>query len=127
MEEDENLFSSDGRGKDDYFKRLREMEKEMFKIDLTRSGVMTLTLEEYTEIFGAPTKLDLYDITQSYIKLYLKHGDDVYIPFLVDAYGKEWVERLLEYNEGVEEYELCAIIKEHLDIYIEETKVSINE
>ena len=123
MEEDENLFSSSGNeDKESYFQRLREMEKEMMKIDLSRGGVMPLTLEEYTEVFGEPSKLDLYDITQAYIKLYLKQGNDLYIPFVVDAYGKEWVEKLLKYNEEVEEYEICSILKEHLYIYKEETQ-----
>jgi len=125
MEEDENLFSSSGnQDNESYFHRIREMEKEMMKIDLSRGGVMPLTLEEYTEVFGTPSNLDLYDITQSYIKLYLKQGNDLYIPFLVDSYGKDWVEKLLKYNEEIEEYELCSIIKEHLDIYKEETKVT---
>jgi len=125
MEEDENLFSSSGnQDNESYFHPIREMEKEMMKIDLSRGGVMPLTLEEYTEVFGTPSNLDLYDITQSYIKLYLKQGNDLYIPFLVDSYGKDWVEKLLKYNEEIEEYELCSIIKEHLDIYKEETKVT---
>ena len=103
-----------------YIKKLRDMEKELMKIDLSRGGAMPLNLNEYTEIFGEPTDLDLYDITQAYIKLYMKQQDDIYIPFVVDAYGKGWVDYLLKYNERVEEYELCAIIKEHLDIYEKE-------
>lgn len=108
---------------DDYIKRIRYMEKEMMKIDLSRGGAMPLDLKEYVEIFGEPTDDDLFDITQAYIKLYMKQGEDCYIPFVVDAYGKGWVEYLLKYNERVEEYELCAIIKEHLDIYKKETTV----
>lgn len=108
----------------DYMKHLRDMEKEMMKIDLSRGGAMPLDLNEYVEIFGEPSDLDLYDITQAYIKLYMKQGEDDYIPFVVDAYGKGWVEYLLKYNERVEEYELCAIIKDHLDIYEEELKLS---
>jgi hypothetical protein len=109
---------------EDYIKQLRDMEKEMMKIDLSRGGAMPLDLNEYMEIFGEPTDLDLYDITQSYIKLYMKQQDDIYIPFVVDAYGNDWVDCLLKYNERVEEYELCALIKEHLDICKEELKLS---
>ena len=110
----------------DYMKHLRDMEKEMMKIDLSRGGAMPLDLQEYVEIFGEPSDLDLHDITQAYIKLYMKQGEDIYIPFVVDAYGKGWVEYLLKYNERVEEYELCAIIKEHLDIYEKELTTSDN-
>ena len=119
MEEEFNEDASN-----DYMKHLRDMEKEMMKIDLSRGGAMPLELNEYIEIFGEPSDLDLYDITQAYIKLYMKQGEDDYIPFVVDAYGKGWVEYLLKYNERVEEYELCAIIKDHLDIYEEELKLS---
>ena len=122
-EDDFNEFPMNSNH-DDYFSRIRDMEKEMMKIDLSRGGVMPLNMEEYLEIFGEPSDLDLHDITQAYIKLYMNQGDDIYIPFVVDAYGKEWVEYLLKYNERVEEYELCAILKEHLDIYEEELKIS---
>lgn len=121
-EDDFNEFPMNNNH-DDYFSRMRDMEKEMMKIDLSRGGVMPLNMEEYLEIFGEPSDLDLHDITQAYIKLYMKQGDECYIPFIVDAYGKEWVEYLLKYNERVEEYELCAIIKEHLDIYEKELNI----
>ena len=124
MDEDDGFREFPINDGGDYMKHLRDMEKEMMKIDLSRGGAMPLDLKEYMEIFGEPSDEDLYDITQAYIKLYIKQGDDCYIPFIVDAYGKGWVEYLLKYNERVEEYELCAIIKEHLDIYEEELKVS---
>lgn len=117
--EEGGLFSSDG-GAGDYLNRIRELEKEMLKIDLSRGGVMPLTIDEFVEIFDEPLGEDLHDITQSYIKLYLKQGNDLYIPFIVDAYSTEWIEKLLKYNESIEEYELCAILKEHLDIYEKE-------
>ena len=120
--DDFNEFPMNDGG--DYMKHLRDMEKEMMKIDLSRGGVMPLNMEEYLELFGEPSDLDLHDITQAYIKLYMKQEDECYIPFIVDAYGKEWVEYLLKYNERVEEYELCAIIKEHLDIYEKELNIS---
>ena len=105
MEED---FSND------YMKHLREMEKEMLKIDLSRGSVMPMSVKDFIELFGEPTDEDLFDITQAYIKQYHTHGDE-FIQILVDSYGKEWVRYLLQYNESIEEYELCAILKEHLD------------
>jgi len=119
MDDFENLFPSDG-GLNEHFK---EMEKQMFKIDASRSGVMPLGYHDFVDIFGEPNDEDLFDLTQSYIKLYLKKGDDS-IPFVVGAYGQEWVERFLKYNEGIEEYELCSILKEHLDIYKKEVETS---
>jgi hypothetical protein len=124
MDEDDGFREFPINDGGDYMKRLRDMEKEMMKIDLSRGGAMPLDLQEYIEIFGEPSDEDLHDITQAYIKLYMKQGEDIYIPFVVDAYGKGWVEYLLKYNERVEEYELCSILKEHLDIYEEELKLS---
>lgn len=99
---------------EDHFKR---MEKEMLKIDASRGGVMSLEYEEFVSIFGEPNDEDMFDISQSYIKLYMKQTDDDCIPFVVDSYGKRWVEEFLNYNVRMEEYELCALFKEHLDIY----------
>ena len=100
----------------DFSKHFREMEKEMLKIDLSRGGVMPMSIKDFSELFGEPTEEDMFDITQAYMKQYHTHGDE-YVPVIIDAYGKEWVEFLLKYNEGVEEYELCSIIKDHLDEY----------
>lgn len=97
-------------------KHFRDMEKEMLKIDLSRGAVMPMSIEDFSELFGNPTDEDMFDITQAYMKQYHTHGDE-YVPVIIDAYGKEWVEYLLKYNEGVEEYELCSIIKDHLDEY----------
>lgn len=106
---------------DDHFKR---MEKEMMKIDAHRSGVMPLEYDEFVFIFGEPSDEDLFDLTQSYIRLYMKQSDDSTIPFVVDAYGEQWVTQFLNYNERIEEYELCSILKEHLDLYKKELKTS---
>lgn len=103
----------------DYSERMKHMEKEMFKIDVSRGGVMALEYDEFVNIFGEPNDEDLFDLSQSYIKLYLKQGDDECIPFVVDSYGDKWVYQFLKYNERVEEYELCSIFKEHLNIYKE--------
>lgn len=123
MDDEENIFPSSG-DTEGLNERFREMEKEMFKIDLSRGGAMALDYGEFVDIFGEPNDLDLYDLTQSYIKLYMKQGDDECIPYIVDMYSEEWMNILLNYNERVEEYELCAILKSHIDIYKEEVKTS---
>lgn len=107
-----------------YGEQMKHMEKEMFKIDVSRGGVMALGYDEFVDIFGEPNDEDLFDLSQSYIKLYMKQGDDSTIPFVVDAYGEQWVSEFLKYNERLEEYELCSILKEHLDIYQKEIKTS---
>jgi hypothetical protein len=105
---------------EDYQNHMRDMEKEMLKIDTSRSGVMALEYDEFVSIFGEPNDEDMFDLTQSYIKLYMKQGDDVCIPFVVDSYGEKWVKEFLKYNEKIEEYELCSIFKKHLQIYKKE-------
>lgn len=97
-------------------RHFREMEKEMLKIDLSRGGVMPMTIDDFSDLFGEPTEDDLYDITQAYMKQYHTHGEE-FVPIIIDAYGKEWVEFLLKYNENVEEYELCSIFRDHLNDY----------
>ena len=108
---------------EDYFGNLREMEKEMLKIDMHRHLGMPPSLNEWIEMFGQPTDEDLSDITQVYMKNYHHYGDE-YIPELVSAYDINWVNTLLTYNEEIEEYELCAIIKQHLDVYKKEIRTS---
>ena len=105
---------------DDYKKHMRNMEKEMFKIDVSRGGIMTLDYEEFVNIFGNPSDEDMFDLCQSYIKVYMKQGDDDCIPYVVDMYGKKWVDEFLKYNERIEEYELCSLFKQHLEIYMKE-------
>ena len=97
-----------------YFDRIRQHEKEMLKIDMNRNLQMPPSLEEWKEFFGEPTDEDLADITQAYIKQYMHYGEKNISQF-VDAFDINWVEYLLWYNESVEEYELCSIIKYKLD------------
>jgi len=115
-------FDDINDGLNDYHNHMRDMEKEMFKIDVSRGGPMVLGYDEFVDVFGEPNDEDIFDLTQSYIKLYMKQGDDDCIPYLVESYSKEWVKCFLEYNVRIEEYELCSILKEHLDIYEKEIK-----
>jgi len=111
-------------GMEDYRGHMRNMEKEMFKIDVSRGGAMALDYNEFIDIFGYPSDEDMFDLCQAYIKVYMKQGDDSCIPYVVDMYGKKWVEEFLKYNERIEEYELCSLFKEHLDIYQKELQTS---
>jgi len=115
--DDDDDFGNDKPN--DYFQQIRQTEKEILKIDLNRGMTMPMSLSEWREIFGEPTNEDLHDITQAYIKQYHHYGDE-YISSLVDAFDVKWIRYLLSYNEEVEEYELCALIKEHLDIHHKE-------
>ena len=117
--DNEDFFNGDF---EDYSEQMKHMEKEMFKIDVSRGGSMALEYDDFVEVFGEPNDEDLFDLTQSYIKLYMKQGDDECIPYLVDSYSEQWVRAFLNYNERIEEYELCSILKEHLDIYKKELK-----
>jgi len=107
-----------------YFDRIRQHEKEMLKIDMNRNLQMPPSLEEWKQFFGEPTDEDCADITQAYIKQYHHYGEE-YIPNLVDAFDINWIRYLLLYNESVEEYELCAILKQHIDINKKSHKESI--
>ena len=97
-----------------YFDRIRQHEKEMLKINMIRHFEFPPSLEEWKEFFGEPTDEDLTDITQAYLKQYHYYGENNIAQF-VDAFDINWVEYLLWYNESVEEYELCSILKSHLD------------
>lgn len=108
-------MSEEHEENEDYMKHFRDLEKEMLKIDLDRGSVMPLTVDDFTDLFGEPTEVDLSDMTQSYLRQYHRHGEE-HIPIIVESFSKEWVTRLLKHNEDAEEYELCAIIKEHLDV-----------
>ena len=54
-----------------------------------------------------------YGSTQEFMEAYHRLETD---PFeLVSGFGVDWLELLMEHNEGREEYELCAEIKKVLD------------
>jgi hypothetical protein len=74
------------------------------------------SVNEFVEAFGnVPTDTDLQRITQDFIKAYHRNGTDPYE--LVDGFGIDWVQLLMEYNEQIEEYELCAIFRDLINDY----------
>lgn len=105
-----------------YFDRLRQSEKEILKINMIRHFEFPPSLEEWKEFFGEPTDEDLADITQAYLKQYMHYGEKNIVQF-VDAFDINWVRYLLWYNESIEEYELCSILKSHLDKNKESHKI----
>jgi hypothetical protein len=79
------------------------------------------TVAGFTRHFGEPKPSMLEDMTQEFISTYHRHGVD---PMeLVEGFGIDWLQLLLEYNENIEEYELCAIFRDLINDYIE-TKTS---
>lgn len=73
------------------------------------------TVEGFKGTFGEPKEAMLVDLTQEFIKAYHRLGVD---PIeLVEGFGMDWVQTLLEYNEQIEEYELCAIFRDLINDY----------
>ena len=75
------------------------------------------TVEGFKKTFGEPKKAMLMDLTQEFIEAYHRYGTDPYE--LVDGFGIDWVQLLMNYNEEIEEYELCAIFRDLINDYIE--------
>lgn len=73
---------------------------------------------EFVQLWGEPKEEHLKELTQHLLESYHMGGDDV-IDSIGDGFGVGWLQALIDYNEGVEEYELCSVIKEILDTYIE--------
>lgn len=77
-----------------------------------------LSLKDFVMMFGEPDSKQLGDLTQHLMQSYHMGGEYV-IDSIGEGFGVDWLQRLIEYNEEREEYELCSIIKEILDTYIE--------
>jgi len=75
-----------------------------------------MSLTDFEDVFGhIPTDDDLGKITQHFIKTYHTLGVD---PMeLVEGFGNDWLQVLLEYSERIEEYELCAIFRDLINEY----------
>jgi hypothetical protein len=82
-------------------------------LELHRSSPVPLDPHEFETIFGAPpSNEDLRIMSQVLITDIHKFTYD----FVVDKWGLDWIEDILQFNVLVEEYELCSIFKEVLDI-----------
>ena len=81
-------------------------------LELHRSSPVPLDPHEFEVMFGKPSNDDLRIMSQVLITDIHKFKYD----FVVDKWGLDWIEDILQFNVFVEEYELCSIFKEVLDI-----------
>jgi hypothetical protein len=113
-----NLGGDDGDDRDniDVYKRAQRM---MFVNDVERfpSAHMALSLDEFVELFDSPEDEDIAILTQCFITSYMRCNpdNDAEMGNLVGKWGLDWLGLFLAYNQKVEEYELCSIIKEVMD------------
>ena len=111
---DDDLF---GRGDNDNSEEQNEwilkMHRIMFIDDIERKPFQVIPLDpvEFVDLFGKITDDDKYALTQAFIKDYLRWEQHDFHR-LYDKWGLSWIEELKDYNERVEEYELCSIFKE---------------
>lgn len=114
-----NLGGDDGdkREEVDIYKRAQRM---MFINDVEKfpSSPMQLGVFEFIELFNEPTDEDIHILSQCFIKSYLRTNIDkeTEIGNLIGKWGLDWLDLFLDYNQRVEEYELCSIIKDVMDI-----------
>ena len=88
----------------------------MFKAEVIR------TVAGFKKLFGEPKTGMLMDLSNEFIDSYHRYGTD---PFeLVDGFGLDWVKLIMDYNESIEEYELCAVFRDLINDYIE-TKIKV--
>ena len=73
------------------------------------------TVAGYIDRFGEPKTHMLDDMTQELVATYHRYGVDPYQ--LVNGFGLDWLELLLQYNEDIEEYELCAVFRDLINDY----------
>ena len=73
------------------------------------------TVAGFTKHLGNPSDEMLQEMTQEFITTYHSYGVD---PMeLVEGFGVDWIQLLLEFNERVEEYELCCIFRDLINDY----------
>ena len=73
------------------------------------------TVDGFIKHFGEPKPDMLSDMSGEFISTYHRLGVDAME--LVEGFGVDWVELLLQYNEEIEEYELCAIFRDLINDY----------
>ncbi len=75
-----------------------------------------MSLIEYTEQFGKlPNNKDCEVMSKKFIKAV--EAQLIPTTELVDGFGYDWTQYLLEYNTKIEEYERCAVIRDALVEY----------
>ena len=83
--------------------------------EITMEG---LSVEKFEKLFGKVRPNVCKTLTQDFMKAYHRMG---YVGSkeenLVKGFGLDWVQKLLEYNESVEEYEICAVMYELIQKY----------
>lgn len=98
----------------------KKAQRLMFIDDVEKypSQAMPLGVDEFIELFNTPTEEDLDILTQCFMKSYLNTDidDDNEIAFLVDKWGLDWLEYFTKHNIKKEEYELCSILKDVIDV-----------
>ena len=77
-----------------------------------------VSYNDFVLFYGNPSETQLSQLTQHLLESYHLGGDTV-IDSIGDGFGVDWLQALIEYNSRREEYELCSIMKEILDKYIE--------
>ena len=83
--------------------------------EITLAGI---SVEKFEQMFGKVRPNVCKNLTQEFLNAYHRisyqgHGEQS----LVIGFGLDWMERLLEYNESVEEYEICSVLHELIEKY----------
>jgi len=125
MDDFDDLFNlgrfddEDDKG-DEKLEVYKKAQRLMFIDDVEKypSQPMPLGVDEFIELFNLPSEEDLDILTQCFMKSYLNTNidDDSEIAFLVDKWGLDWLEYFIKHNIKKEEYELCSILKDVIDI-----------
>ena len=98
----------------------KKAQRLMFINDVEKypTQPMPLGVVEFIELFNPPTDEDLDILTQCFMKSYMNSGidDDSSMALLVDKWGLDWLEYFTKHNIKKEEYELCSILKDVIDV-----------
>lgn len=108
--DDDELFNFGQNDDDGLHGSLERLHRMMFINDLEKMPSMVVPLDpnEFEGMFGKPTEEDYKILTQLLVKDIHKRT----AVFVIDKWGLSWIQDILKFNEGVEEYELCSIFKE---------------
>lgn len=108
--DDDELFNFGQNDDDGIHGSLERLHRMMFINDLEKMPSMVVPLDpiEFENMFGLPTEDDYKILTQLLVKDVHKRT----AIFVIDKWGLSWIQDILKFNEGVEEYELCSIFKE---------------